>query len=487
MDTPQEPNGARIIPLFPDTSPRANQRHLSRPDDTGDTSGSASRDTARADMDRLLQEATRNPLPGEYDDLSHVRSVELAMSSGALYPHTATEDIPAAAAARGFRTVELMLQTAGEYDPVFIENLARNAREADVHVYSIHTMATLHHLMSPYHRRAEEGRKLFQQAIDAAAILGARVVVWHGPTKTEVATDAGWERFLAISRELATACGEAGVTLGIENVSRCALSQVRHVANFARELGNLGTREEIGFVFDPFQASEAGANPFMMLAAMGNRVVNVHISDYLENEPSARHLPPGEGDLPWPALIRAIAGSGYSGPLMIEGALGENHETLHRVRQRLEPLIRSIFTFSPDAHRETDIRSGSLPDGVLEGIALFNQREFYEQHEVIEHEWHAEQGPIRQLYQGILQIGVGFHHALNGNWRGAISLLTAGIDKTSGFLPVARGVDTAALVAGAQACLDQIETLGPERIGEFDASRIPVIVLIPDQATPRKR
>jgi sugar phosphate isomerase/epimerase/predicted metal-dependent hydrolase len=407
--------------------------------------------------------------------VSHVRAVELAVSSGAFYPHVATEDVPAAAARLGIRTVEIMLQTAGEYQPEFIAQLAANARNAGVRIHSLHTVESLHRMMGPYPRRTEEGRVLFQQGIDAAAALEAQVIVWHGPNRHEVATDAQWEKFLQVTRELAQACGSAGITLGLENVSRCALSQVRHVVNFAKHLGGIGSPREVGFVFDPFQAAEAGANPFMMLAAMGNRVVDVHISDYREDDRSVRHLPPGDGDLPWPALIRAIAGSGYSGPMMIEGPLGDDDIVLSRIRESLTPLIRSVFPFSPDEHRHDDARVETLPDGVLKGIALFNERKFYEQHEVIEHEWHAERGPIRRLYQGILQIGVGFHHALNGNHRGATSLLTDGIAKTSDFLPEVRGINTQALVSGAQACLDEILALGPDRLDAFDASRIPLI------------
>lgn len=471
MDTPQEPTRARIVPLFSDSRRQPVSR--TSPKQRRESSSPGSH---RNDIDVLLDiEAAGAPLPGEDSGITHVRAVEIAVSSGAFYPHTATEDAPAAAAALGIQTLEIMLQTQGEYQPAFITDLAANAREAGVRIHSIHTMETLHRLVSPYPRRVSEGRELFQQGIDAAVALGARVIVWHGPKREEVATEAQWEQFLAVTRDLAQACGEAGITLGLENVSRCALSQVRQIVSFAKRLEEIGTPREIGFVFDPFQAAEAGANPFMVLAAMGNRIVDVHISDYREDDPSMRHLPPGDGDLPWPALIRAIAGSGYSGPMMIEGSLGKGDVVLSRIRERLTPLITSVFPFSPDEHRYDDAGKRPLPDGVLEGIALFNARAFYEQHEVIEHEWHAERGPVRQLYQGILQIGVGFHHALKGNYRGAVSLLTEGIAKTSAFLPEARRINTKKLVTEAQSCLKQIQALGPDRISEFDPGTIPVI------------
>jgi predicted metal-dependent hydrolase len=178
--------------------------------------------------------------------------------------------------------------------------------------------------------------------------------------------------------------------------------------------------------------------------------------------------------------MRAIAGSGYSGPIMIEGPLGQDGEGIARVRQTLDPLIRSVFTFEPDARRNDPPGDAATtlvapPAGVLKGIALFNQRQFYEQHEEIEAEWHAERGPIRRLYQGLLQIGVGFHHALKGNYQGAVALLTDGIDKTSGFLPQALGIDTGTLVREARACLDRIVELGPDGIEQFDRAMIPQI------------
>ena len=118
------------------------------------------------------------------------------------------------------------------------------------------------------------------------------------------------------------------------------------------------------------------------------------------------------------------------------------------------------------------------PPGLLAGIALFNAGQFYECHEELETLWKAERDPIRYLYQGILQIGVGFHHWRNGNYRGATLLLRDGIDKTSRFLPACLGVDTAGLYEESQACLDTLLELGRERMREFDWGRVPRVRLL---------
>jgi uncharacterized protein len=116
-----------------------------------------------------------------------------------------------------------------------------------------------------------------------------------------------------------------------------------------------------------------------------------------------------------------------------------------------------------------------LPDLVLEGIEEFNRGEFFECHEYLEEAWMQESGRVRYLYQGILQVGVGFYHLENGNWRGATGLLRNGTIRLKEFEPVTLGVDVAKLVRESERCLQELESLGRERISEFDASQIPKV------------
>jgi len=364
-----------------------------------------------------------------------------------------------------------MLQTPGEHEAGFLRAAVGEAVERGVRVHAVHSFQDYFPLFTPYARRTEEAFARFVALFEAAAKLDVRAIVWHGPRRQDAPSPDQWDDsgFLTMTRRLAEAAHEAGVTLALENVSWCALATVRDCFAFANRLKDLGPPGSLGFAFDPFQAAEAGANPFMILNAMTGNVVDVHLSDAREGD-AARHLLPGEGDLPWPALIRAIAGSGYSGPMMVEGPLDRGGEGWERVRGVIEPLIANLGLEGADA---------PLPAGVIEGIALFNRGEWYEAHEVLEHEWHAERGKVRKLYQGILQIGVGLHHARGGNHRGAVLLLTDGIDKTARFTPNYRGLDTARLVREAQACLDQVIALGPEGLKRFDWSIVPVIE-VPD-------
>jgi uncharacterized protein len=118
-----------------------------------------------------------------------------------------------------------------------------------------------------------------------------------------------------------------------------------------------------------------------------------------------------------------------------------------------------------------------LPDLVLQGIEEFNRGEFFECHEYLEEAWMQESGRVRYLYQGILQVGVGFYHLQNGNWRGATGLLRNGTIRLQEFEPVTLGVDVTKLIRESERCLQELQTLWRDRIGEFDKSSIPKVDL----------
>ena len=108
------------------------------------------------------------------------------------------------------------------------------------------------------------------------------------------------------------------------------------------------------------------------------------------------------------------------------------------------------------------------PPQLLEGIAQFNRGEYFEQHETLELLWRAEPREIRRLYQGILQIGVAFHHLRRRNHHGTVYMLTRGSMYLQPFAPRCQTVDVAALLAAADAALTAVRALGPGRLGEFD-------------------
>ena len=118
------------------------------------------------------------------------------------------------------------------------------------------------------------------------------------------------------------------------------------------------------------------------------------------------------------------------------------------------------------------------PPELLEGIAQFNRGEFFEQHETLELLWRAERRDIRYLYQGILQIGVAFHHLRRLNHHGTVYMLTRGARYLAPFAPRCQRVDVAALLQDAATALREVERLGPSRLAEFDWAMAPQVRLV---------
>ena len=118
------------------------------------------------------------------------------------------------------------------------------------------------------------------------------------------------------------------------------------------------------------------------------------------------------------------------------------------------------------------------PPLLLEGIAQFNRGEFFEQHETLERLWRAETRDIRYLYQGILQIGVAFHHLRKQNHHGTVYMLTRGQNYLAPFAPRCQRVDVQALLDAAAAALCEVNRLGADRLAEFDWSLTPTVRVV---------
>jgi predicted metal-dependent hydrolase len=117
----------------------------------------------------------------------------------------------------------------------------------------------------------------------------------------------------------------------------------------------------------------------------------------------------------------------------------------------------------------------SPPPQLIEGIAQFNRGEYFEQHETLELLWRAESRDIRYLYQGILQIGVAFHHLRKRNHHGTVYMLTRGSRYLAPFAPRCQRVDVQHLLDAAAAALREVERLGPDRLDEFDWTLAPTV------------
>jgi predicted metal-dependent hydrolase len=97
------------------------------------------------------------------------------------------------------------------------------------------------------------------------------------------------------------------------------------------------------------------------------------------------------------------------------------------------------------------------------GIDLFNRREFFECHEVLEEVWTPARGPERQFLQALIHFAVGFYHHQRSNQAGAERQLRKGLKKIEPYLPRFEGVNTRRLHDAVSKRLEAIEAGRPIR------------------------
>jgi sugar phosphate isomerase/epimerase len=80
---------------------------------------------------------------------------------------------------------------------------------------------------------------------------------------------------------------------------------------------------------------------------MDGYLSTVHLADYAPRGP--RHLPPGDGVLDWPSILRALQKVGYGGPLILELAHVEDPTVFLRARDFVQQVLTQVLTHAGPA------------------------------------------------------------------------------------------------------------------------------------------
>jgi predicted metal-dependent hydrolase len=133
--------------------------------------------------------------------------------------------------------------------------------------------------------------------------------------------------------------------------------------------------------------------------------------------------------------------------------------------------------------RPESVHLNTLPQALLQGVEEFNRAYYFEAHETLEDLWRETSGPLRLFYQGLIQLAVALYHLSNGNRRGALNLLSKGLDKLAAYQPVCQGIDVDALCREARPGIERVRQAGAEELS-VDPQQLPRIRWIPSDRNP---
>ena len=121
---------------------------------------------------------------------------------------------------------------------------------------------------------------------------------------------------------------------------------------------------------------------------------------------------------------------------------------------------------------------GYLHPMAIHGLELFNAGLYWEAHEALEKAWREETSEIRDLYQGVLQVGVAYLHIQRCNYRGALKMYSRSKRWLEPFPETCRGIDLAQLRLDLETAIAEVRRLGPQRIDEFDPAHFKPILWV---------
>jgi predicted metal-dependent hydrolase len=134
------------------------------------------------------------------------------------------------------------------------------------------------------------------------------------------------------------------------------------------------------------------------------------------------------------------------------------------------PQLIDTHALKRDQSALDETCSQPLSDLARKGIEMFNEGHFYKCHDFLEEAWVEDESPGRDLYRGILQVGIAYYQIERGNYRGALKMLLRVRQWLDPLPDVCRGVDVARLREDVQNVHNRLLELGEDQMDEIDRS-----------------
>lgn len=175
-------------------------------------------------------------------------------------------------------------------------------------------------LSSPLPSLAAAALSEVVQAVDLASDLGSRVVVVHpGHVDVDYAAldgerDRAHRRVLFALEAVLSRARRGTVQVALENKQRGRDWDMIYTSD--DHLLFLDRFPDLGACLDLGHLHTTGGDPAAYVAALGDRLIHVHLHDNRGEQDD--HLALGSGDVPWRAALGALKATGYGGSVVLE-------------------------------------------------------------------------------------------------------------------------------------------------------------------------
>jgi hexulose-6-phosphate isomerase len=233
------------------------------------------------------------------------------------FPGRSVSDSLSYARAAGYDSLELRVRAEGELTPATDAAALRAwSREAERLGVAIPSLAPdmCSGFASADAAQRESAREGLRGSLRVAAALGADTILVHpGQLTPQVRYDVMYANLRDIMRGIAPEAEKLRVAVGVENVWNKFLLSPLEARRFLEEVGS----EYVGVYFDVGNFVP-WAYPEHWIEILGRGVKKVHFKDFHRSD--HRFVPLLEGDVDWPAVMRALRATGYDSDVIQEVA-----------------------------------------------------------------------------------------------------------------------------------------------------------------------
>ena len=265
--------------------------------------------------------------------------VKTGISTASFFDKLMLEDAPALLSAWGVRYAEYYLNSYCEYDPAFVEPLARASEEAGIEVVAVHPMSLQYEplLFTPHPRQREDALKAYETVLKAGERLKADHYVMHGPVVLNgVAKNLQLERLAPILDRLSGMAEDHGLRLTLENVSY-SIMPTPEIGLTLQALMN----KTLYHTLDVKQSIRAGVDPMAFVNAFGERILAVHACDCDCENGTPRFCLPPRGGFDFKRVTDALGKKGFTGTALLE-AYSDMYRDVAELRDAYVALDRQI-------------------------------------------------------------------------------------------------------------------------------------------------